>query len=223
MQLTHIIDGRLKELSEVAEWEKAFKDVTEVTTKEKVKAVGTAEKKAFVAEKARALAKSKSAELEVQLGSTKLKLAEAWSLNIALAEELANLKAALEACEDKWYNEGFADAENSVEPVVRQAQKLGFEEGWLAAMQAMGVLEDSPLRNPNQIPFPDLPTAMQNTPGVIDEEKTTSMRELVEVTNSHVEQIDLEATSNPHAGDQPGGNVQPPLVAQQPPEDVAQL
>ena len=126
MQLTHIIDGRLKELSEDLEREKALKDVAEAIAKEKVKATRTAKKKVAAAKKARALAESKSVELEVQLGGTELKLAEAQSLNTALAEELANLKATLEACEDKWYNEGFADADNSVEPVVRQAQKLGF-------------------------------------------------------------------------------------------------
>ena len=126
MQLTHIIDGRLKELSKDLEWEKALKDVAEAIAKEKVKATRTAKKKVAAAKKARALAESKSAKLEVQLGGTELKLAEAQSLNTALAEELANLKAALEACEDKWYNEGFADADNSVEPVVCQAQKLGF-------------------------------------------------------------------------------------------------
>ena len=59
--------------------------------------------------------------MEVHLGGTELKLAEAQSLNTTLAEELTDLKAALEAYENKWYNEGFADAENSVEPVVRQA------------------------------------------------------------------------------------------------------
>ena len=47
-----------------------------------------------------------------------LKLAEVVSLNTTQAKELANLKVALEACEEKWYNEGFADAENSAEPVV---------------------------------------------------------------------------------------------------------
>ena len=39
------------------------------------------------------------------------------------------MKTALEACKEKWYNEGFADAENSVEPVVYQAQLHGFGEG----------------------------------------------------------------------------------------------
>jgi len=49
------------------------------------------------------------------------------------------------------------------------------------------------------------------------------MRELVEAVDSHVEPIDLEATSNPHVGDHPDGDVQPPFVAQQPPKDVAQF
>ena len=76
-----------------------------------------------------------------------LKLAKAASLNTTQVEELANLRAALEACEEKWYNEGFADIENSAEPVMNQARRLGFEAGWFAALQAMGVPEDSPLRD----------------------------------------------------------------------------
>ena len=95
----------------------------------------------------------------MKLGKTELKLAEAVSLNTAQAEELANLKVALEACENKWYNEGFTDAENFVEPVIQEAWKLAFEEGWFAALQALGVPEDSPLRDPNQIPFSGPPLA----------------------------------------------------------------
>jgi len=75
-------------------------------------------------------------------------------LNLAHVDEVADMKAALKACEDKWYNEGFTDAENFVEPVVHQAWVQGFEEGWLAALQALGVPKDFPLRNPNQIPCP---------------------------------------------------------------------
>ena len=52
---------------------------------------------------------------------TDVKLAKAISLNTAQAEELADLRAILEACEEKWYNEEFADAENFAEPVVNQA------------------------------------------------------------------------------------------------------
>ena len=70
------------------------------------------------------------------------------SLNTAQAEELAELRAALEAYEEKWCNEGFVDAKNSVERVVNQARKMGFEAGWFAALQVLGVPEDSLLGDP---------------------------------------------------------------------------
>ena len=46
----------------------------------------------------------------------------------------------------------------------------------------------------------------------IDEEETASIRELVEQIDAHVELDDMEATSVPHAGDQPGGGILP-LIA----------
>ena len=76
----------------------------------------------------------KLAEAEDKLGGVELKLVEAASLNLTQAYEIVDLKAALEACKNKWYNKGFADAENSVEPIVHQAQHHGFGEGWLAAL-----------------------------------------------------------------------------------------
>ena len=84
-----------------------------------------------------------------------LKLAEAASLNVALIEELADLRAALEACENKSYGEGFANAERGVKPVVKEARQLCFREGWMAALHASGVPEDSHLRDPGRIPFLD--------------------------------------------------------------------
>ena len=167
-------------------------------------------------------AEKKPSELEAKLGKTELKLAEVASLNTAQAEELADLKAALKACENKWYNEGFADAENLAEPVINEARKLAFEKSWLASLQALGVPKDSPLRNPNQIPFPGPPMVAQNHPGAIDEEETQSIRELMEAIDSHVEVIDLEATSNLRADDQPGEGVQlqPSSAIQQPSEMV---
>ena len=126
-QLTHILDRRLKELVEDAMWEKALKDVAEANSKEKTKAAATAKKKAVVFEKARVATEKRSSKLEAKLGETELKLAEATSLNMTQAEELADL--APEACESKRYNEGFADVENSVEPVINEARKLAFEEG----------------------------------------------------------------------------------------------
>ena len=103
----------------------------------------------------------KLTEMEVKLGSVKLKLEEAESLNLAQANEITDLKVALEACKEKWYNEDFTDVENSVEPIVHQAWLHGFEEGWLVALQAMGVPEDSPLRNLEQILYPTLPPSFR--------------------------------------------------------------
>ena len=76
----------------------------------------------------------KLAEAEDKLGGIELKLAEVASLNLAQANEIADLKVALEACEDKWYNEGYVDAENSVVPIVHQARFHGFREKWVAAL-----------------------------------------------------------------------------------------
>ena len=82
------------------------------------------------------------------------------SLNTAQIEELVDLRVTLEACEEKWYDKGFADAENFVEPVVNQAHKVGFEAEWLAALQVLGVPKDFLPRDPGQIPFPSLAAAM---------------------------------------------------------------
>lgn len=207
------MDGRLKETVENAEWEKALKDIIVATTKEKGKATEVVEKKAQAFKKAWALAKKKLAEMEMKLRGMKLKLVKAESLNLAQADEIADLKAALEACEEKWYNEGFADAENSIEPIVLQAPRHGFGEGWMAALQAMGVPVDSPLRNPDQVPFPD-PFSLYPRPlGATDEKETPNMRELVRVIDSHMKLVDLEVTSGRHAGAQSTKDVQ----IQQPP------
>lgn len=103
----------------------------------------------------------------------------------------------MEAAEQKWYNEGFADAENSAEPVVARARHMGFEAGWFAALQAMGAPEDSHLRDPGQIPFPSPVPAVQEAPTAIDEEETASMRELVEQIDAHAEPEEVEVTSIP--------------------------
>ena len=79
----------------------------------------------------------------------------------------------------------------------------------------MGVPEDSPLRDPGQIPFPSLTPVVQNPSVPIDEEETASMRELVEQIDAHVELDKTEATSIPHAGDQSGGDLLSPTADQQ--------
>ena len=118
----------------------------------------------------------------------------------------------MEACEEKWYNKGFADAENSAEPVVNQARRLGFEAEWFAALHILGVPEDSPLRDPGQIPFPSSVTTVQDPPAPIEEEETASMRELVEQIDAHVEPNEMEATSIPNAQDQLGGDLHFPVA-----------
>ena len=143
------MDGRAKELAKEADWEKEARETATKTIKEKIKAAETIEEKAVAAEKNRALAKKRFTKLLAKQNKTDVKLAEVISLNTAQAKELADLKAALEAYEEKWYNEGFAEAENSTEPVVNQAQRLGFEAGWFVALQILGVPEDSPLRDPD--------------------------------------------------------------------------
>ena len=62
----HILDGRLKELSKDADREKSVRETAVKTTKEKIKAADTAEKKATAVEKARALAEKRSSELLVK-------------------------------------------------------------------------------------------------------------------------------------------------------------
>jgi len=136
-----------------------------------------------------------------------VKLAKAASLNATLSEEVADLRAALEACESKWYDEGFVDAEKGVEPVVMQDLQLSFQEGWIAALQALGVPEDSLLRDPGRIPFPDPTPDAQNLAGPNDEEETDSLRELVGQIDAHVEMIRTEATSNPPTDSPSGENV----------------
>lgn len=120
-QLSYIIGEQLKEAVEDADRKRALKDVSISTMKDKGKATEAVEKKVHAAKKDQSIMEKKLTETEVKLGSIELKLAEAESLNLAQVDTIVDLKAALEACKENWYNEGFADAENSVEPIVHQA------------------------------------------------------------------------------------------------------
>ena len=187
----------MKDLSEEVGREITSKEKVVEAVKEKIKIVESAEKRAAATEKSWASTKKKSAELVVQQNETEMKLAETASLNSTLSEEVADLRAALEACENKWYDEGFADAEKSVESVVMQAQQLSFREGWMAALQALGVPEDSSPRDPDQITVPVSVPAAQNPASPNENEETDSLRELVEQIDAHVEMIGAEVTSDP--------------------------
>lgn len=84
----------------------------------------------------------------------------------------------------------------------------------------MGVFEDSPLRNPDQIPFLNLAPLIQNPSNVDGEEETPSMKELVQEIDSHVKLVDLEVTSKLRAGNHPKGTqIQLPTTVQ-PTKDI---
>ena len=124
-------------------------------------------------------------------------MADAERLNSIKDKEIAELKIALEASEDKWYNVSFADVKNSIKPVMFQSRRYEFGEGWMAALVALGVSKDSPLKNHDQVPYPKPPPPVQDPTNAKDEE-TESMRELVQEIDSHAELIDLEITSDPN-------------------------
>ena len=63
----------------------------------------------------------------------------------------------------------------------------------------MGIAEDSPLRNPKQIPYPTPLPPVQSQADAVDEENTPNMRKLVRVIDIHMEMVDLEVTNNLNA------------------------
>ena len=191
--MTHVFNERLKELAKDADREKALKEVANATAKEKLKAVSTAQKRTQSSKKAHLPVEEKVAEVEGWLEGVELKLAKAASLNLAQANQIADLRSALEAYENKWYDDSFVNAEKSAKPVVYQARLHRFKEGWLTALQVMGVPKDSPLRDLGQIPYPAPPPPSQSQVDAADEEEITSMRELVQAIDAHV---DLKVSSN---------------------------
>lgn len=72
-------------------------------------------------------------------------------------KEIAELKAALEESENKYYNMRFNDAENLAEPVMFENRNYGFDEGWMAVVIAMELPEDSLFRKLDQIPYSEPP------------------------------------------------------------------
>ena len=115
------MNEKVKDLSKEVDWEKAGREEAIKIAKEKTKIADSAEKRAATMEKSRALAKKRSTKLVSKQNETDLKLAKAVNLNVTLSEEVANLQAALEACENKWYDEGFADVKKGEEPVMMKA------------------------------------------------------------------------------------------------------
>ena len=103
--MTHVLGERLKELAEDDDREKALKDVANAIAKEKGKEAEVTEKVGPLPQLTSwQLAEGKLAETEDRLRGVELKFAEAASLNLAQADQIADLKVALEACKSKWYD-----------------------------------------------------------------------------------------------------------------------
>lgn len=144
-----MLEGRLKSATEEVEKEKALKEVSKATLWDQVIALAIVERRAIEAERAHTAGEKRMTELEGKLDEAELKFAQAESVVLARDREVADLKAALGQSKDKFYNMGFADAENSSKPIMLESWRYGFKEGWIAAVNALGLPEDSPFRDPN--------------------------------------------------------------------------
>lgn len=111
----------MKSSTEETEKERALKEVAEATMREKSTTLDAIVERAGDAKRARALAEQKVASWETKLGDMELRLADVESVISSRDKEIADLKVALTEREDKFYNMGFMDVENSSEPVMFQS------------------------------------------------------------------------------------------------------
>ncbi|KAL0004888.1 hypothetical protein SO802_012449 [Lithocarpus litseifolius] len=120
---------------------------------------------------------------------------------------------------------GFKDAENSAKEIVFQAQKLGFAEGWMATLNAIGLPKTSLFRDVDRISLPkDLPIEAQAQEQLKDnneeeEADSPSMMELSWQIDSHVVVLDEEnpTTSVPtemQGAAQPRVELTPPVTSE---------
>lgn len=116
--MAYMLEDGLKSAAKEVDKKMALKDVEKATMRQKDTAVAKAEEKTKIFERAQAVAEQKMTEMANKLKEIELKLARVESLNSAKDKEIAELKTALEANKNKWYNVGFADAENSAELVM---------------------------------------------------------------------------------------------------------
>ena len=94
------------------------------------------------------------ADLEGKLGEVEVKFAQAESVILVWDKEIVDLKIAVTQSEQKFYNMGFIDVENSNEAVMFESQCYRFREGWIAILNALHLPKNSPFRDPEQIPLP---------------------------------------------------------------------
>lgn len=121
--------------------------------RDRVATLEVAKKRVANAKGARTLAEQWVANLEAKLGEMEIKLAKVETVVSTKDKEVADLMVALEESENKFYDLGFADAENSSKPIMFKLWRYGFNKGWMVAVNALGIPKDSPFRDPEQIPY----------------------------------------------------------------------
>lgn len=197
-QLTHVVEGHLKGMMEEVDKEKALKQVTEVSLNKKTLELNSVERQPITVERAQELAKQKVEDLQGKLEEAEVNLAKVSSIVSARDKELADLKETMKNCGQVFYNMGFKDTKNLAKAVIFQARRLGFREGWMAAINAIGLPQNSFFRGTKQIPLPnDLPIEVQADDQSEDAEEeegedNPGMRELSQQIDAHVVVIDEE-------------------------------
>lgn len=74
-------------------------------------------------------AEKRVADFEGKLGKVEVKFAQVESIISVMDKEIADLKVTVAQSEEKFYNMGFIDAENSSEPVTFESRRYGFGQG----------------------------------------------------------------------------------------------
>lgn len=128
--------------------------MVEANLKEKVLRLNVMERCATTIEKALELVEQKATEALNRLGEAELKLARTASILTARDKEFADYKGGEKAQQQHYYNKGFKNAEDLVGPIIFQAQKFGFLKGWMTAINAIRLPEESPFRKIDQVPLP---------------------------------------------------------------------
>ena len=123
--MAYMVEDRLKSAAEEANKEIALKEVVEDMGRERNAAVENAKERVRAMEGARILVELKVVEMAAKLEEVELRLVGVERVNSARDNEIAELKATLDESENKWYNMGFADAENSTELIMFHLGGMG--------------------------------------------------------------------------------------------------
>ena len=138
------------------------------------------------------------------------KLTQALSVITARDIELTTVKEGLQQAKQDNYDLEFNDTKRSTNKVIREAQRAGYLEGWVAALDAINLPLTSPFRDLPQVPLPEDPP-IEEVPQrgqVRVEEDNPSFHELLEKIESHTSTVDFIGVDNPN----PLGTVQPPMA-----------